>query len=77
MPNTSKYYRYKGYSFSIEFDSGGNPVSGAILRSNGSWMPIDFGWEIIIHNNITISEEKAFLLEGIKKFINLSKLSSD
>ncbi len=62
-----KFYTYKGYSYRIEFDSKGTPVSGAILRSNGSWMPIDFGWKKIISNNTPVSIESAFLLEGIKK----------
>jgi len=67
VANTFKYYRYEGYSYRIGFDSNGNPIGGAALRSNGSWMPIDFGWEIIMRNNSPISEDEAYRLAGKSK----------
>ncbi len=67
MPNTFKYYMYERYSYRVEFDTAGNPIACAILRSNGSWYQIDFGCEIIIKNNSPISEDEAYLLAGVKK----------
>ncbi len=61
-----KYYRYENYSYRIEFDSDGIPIRGAILKSDGSWFLINFGWELIMKNNPAIPEIEAFRLAGLK-----------
>jgi hypothetical protein len=59
--NTFKYYRYKGYSYRIEFSAGNIATGASMLQSNGIWVRIAFGWERIIRRNIPISEAEAFL----------------
>ncbi len=66
MPSTFKYFFYDHYSFRIEFDHG-VPIGGAILKSNGKWIPFKYGWEIILKNSAPISEELALRLEEAKK----------
>ncbi len=67
MDNNVKFYMYQGYPNRIESDSNGKPIGGATLRPDGSWMSIDYGWEMILQKSTTISEEKAYALAGIKE----------
>ncbi len=59
--NNFKYYRYKGYSYRIEYSSDNLVIGACVLHSNGIWVPIAFGWERIIKGNIPISEAEAVL----------------
>ncbi len=67
MSNNYKYYRYKAYSYRLRFNSEGNPDSGAVLLLDGAWIPINFGWDVIIKNCAPISEADAIFLAGIKR----------
>ncbi len=67
MPETFIFYEDEDYPYRIEYDSNGRAINGASLRSNGSWRPINYGWEIILQKGTIIAEEKAYSLNGIKK----------
>jgi hypothetical protein len=65
--NTFKYYRYEGYSYRIEHNPDGVPVGCSSLELDGSWLPVTFGWQVILDNNTPITEGQAFLLAGVKR----------
>ena len=66
--DTYKYYRYDNHSYLIEFDSGNQPKSCAILI-DGEWLPVDFDCHTITANNAPVTEEEAYHLAGREKGI--------
>ncbi len=77
MSSDFKYYRFEGYSYRVKEDPEGKPVAAYVLQLDGTWLPAVWGWQVLLLNNLPITEEEAFLLAGIKKVSNLENKPSD
>ncbi len=78
MSSSFKFYRYEGYSYRVEVDAEGKPVSAYVLQDDGTWSPVNWGWQVLMNNNLSITEAEAFTLAGIKNMSTPdSKTSSE
>ena len=66
-----KFYRYQGYSYLIEDGSHGEPVAAFMLQPDGTLVPIERAWQIVLVDNPPITEAEAYLSSGAK-WMNLS-----